>query len=74
MLMICQDSSAVKPNKGVLVAHYTKKRHDVASYLSTSEKNKGLSKERKMKMSPFYVGGDRKAGSGTSRVTPTNLQ
>ena len=41
------------------VAYYTKKRQDVANYLSTSEENKGLSKERKMRMSPFYAEGDK---------------
>jgi len=45
------------------VEYYTKKRQDDANYLPTSEENKGLPKEEKMKKSPFYVEGDRKEGS-----------
>ena len=41
------------------VAYYTKKRHGVANQLSTGEGNKRLSKAGKIKMSPFYVEGDR---------------
>jgi hypothetical protein len=40
------------------VAHYTEKRQGVANYLSTSKENKGLAKEEKIEMSPFYVEGD----------------
>jgi len=42
------------------VVYYTKKRQDVANYLSTGEENTGLAKEGKMKRSPFYVESDRK--------------
>jgi hypothetical protein len=34
-------------------------RQDDANLLSTSEENKGLAKEKKIKMSPFYVEGDK---------------
>jgi hypothetical protein len=47
------------PNCWAFVAYYTKKRQDDANQLSTSEENKGLNKEEKMKMSPFYVEGDK---------------
>jgi hypothetical protein len=40
------------------VANYIEKRHDDANYLYTGEENKGFAKERKTKMSPFYVEGD----------------
>jgi hypothetical protein len=52
------------------VAYYTKKRRGVATFLCTSEEYKGLSKKGKMKMSLFYVEGDRKVDSGTLRVAP----
>jgi hypothetical protein len=42
-----------------LVAYYTKRRQDVANFLSTIKGNKGLFKERKIKMSHFYVESDR---------------
>jgi len=45
---------------GSSVVYYTKKRQDGANFLSTSEKNQGMAKEEKMKMSPFYVEGDRR--------------
>jgi len=48
------------PPVGSFVAYYTKKRQDVANYLSTGEENTGLFEDGKMKMSPFYVEGDRK--------------
>jgi hypothetical protein len=48
----------------ISVAYYTKKRQDVANFLSTGEENSGLAKERKMKMSLFYVESDRITSSG----------
>jgi hypothetical protein len=47
------------PFKICSVAYYTEKRQDAANFLSTGEKNQGLAKEGEIKMSPFYVEGDR---------------
>jgi hypothetical protein len=40
----------------------------MSQYLSTIEENKGLAKKEKMKMSPFYVEGDRKANPGNFEI------
>jgi hypothetical protein len=45
--------------------YYTKKQQDAANFYSTRKGNKGLSKQGKMKMSPFYVEDD----TSISRVT-----
>jgi len=45
----------------VSIVYYTKKRQGVANFLSTGDENKGMAKEEEMKMSPFYVEGDKKS-------------
>ena len=44
----------------LLVSYYTKKRLDDANLLFTSEENKGLSKEKKIKMPPSYGEGNKR--------------
>jgi hypothetical protein len=53
-----RQNTSIIPSKLSFV-YYTKKRHGVPNQLSTSEENKGLAKEKKIKMSPFYVEGER---------------
>jgi hypothetical protein len=56
------------PNCWASVAYYTKKRQDDANELSTGIENKGLAKEEKMKMLPFYAEGDRGGWQKKSHV------
>ena len=56
---ITKRTSVLAISRKFYVVYRTKKRHGAANFLFTIQENRVLVKEEKIKMSPFYVEGDK---------------